>query len=87
MQTQPNAENLHRALTRYEGAISACERDGDDSNEAVNELAAARSALLDILFVALNNLPDSPTSTRTMCRADIGKVSPALLDHLPEGSH
>jgi hypothetical protein len=89
MQTPPNTEDLHKMLTRYEGAVSACERDGDDSDEAINELAAARSALLDILFVALNNLSDPPMSTRTMCSAETCTVGCAVmpLDHLPEGSH
>jgi len=46
-------DDLRNALTRYEGAVSACEREGDDSEEAVAELESAREALLDILHAAL----------------------------------
>lgn len=42
-------EQLHDTLMRYEGAVSTVERDGDDSEEAVKELADARAALLNIL--------------------------------------
>jgi len=151
MQTQPNdsketnginRKQLKEVLTRWEGAVNACERDGDDSDTAVKELTDSRAALLDLLQEAklvLDN-PNSPrwqhiagkalkdwataimetrgvtravarenilnmiaawttveiskaagvipeTSSITMCSADIGKVSPVLLDHLPEGSH
>lgn len=45
-------KELNDTLVRYEGAVSACERDGDDSDTAVAELAAARSALLAVLIQA-----------------------------------
>lgn len=43
------SDDLHDTLIRYEGAVSRVERDGDDSDEAVAELEAARNALLVIL--------------------------------------
>jgi hypothetical protein len=46
------SEELEKTLIRYEGAVSTCERDGDDSDEAVKELLAARSALLAVLVQA-----------------------------------
>ena len=61
--------------------------------------AGELDALLDLAEAAqfpLDHLPDAPTSTRTMCSADIGKVAiidmdkveqKVLLAHLPEGSH
>lgn len=50
------AIRLEKTLIRYEGAVSECEREGDDSNEAVAELTAARSALLAVLIQAKLNL-------------------------------
>lgn len=44
---------LEKVLTRWEGAVSACERDGDDSPEAEKELADSRLALLSLLKKAL----------------------------------
>lgn len=48
--------SLHDTLVRYEGAVSAVERDGDDSDAAVGELAAARTALLNLLRAARTKL-------------------------------
>jgi hypothetical protein len=45
--------DLHDVLTRYEGAVNATERDGDDSEAAVMELKEAREALLTVLRQAL----------------------------------
>jgi hypothetical protein len=47
------SDELHDILTRWEGAVSACERDGDDSPEAVKELEESRAALLVVLRRAL----------------------------------
>lgn len=47
------AEDLEKVLTRWEGAVSACERDGDDSLEAERELTDSRAALLSLLKKAL----------------------------------
>lgn len=49
--------DLVDVLTRYEGAVSACERDGDDSDEAVTEMTDARAQLLDLLRQAKVKLP------------------------------
>ena len=57
MQTQLSHEALERTLIRWEGAVSRCERDGDDSDEAVKELADSRQALLDLLKLALAGIP------------------------------
>lgn len=46
-------EDLERTLTRWEGAVSAVERDGDDSGDAVKELDDSRAALLVVLKLAL----------------------------------
>jgi hypothetical protein len=40
---------LYNVLVRYEGAVSEVEREGNDSEEAVAELAQARAALLALL--------------------------------------
>lgn len=40
---------LEDILRRYEGAVNECESAGNDSDEAVKELAEARAALLDLL--------------------------------------
>jgi hypothetical protein len=45
-------EELYNLLIRYEGAVSACERDGDESDEAYTELKTARDALLNVLVQA-----------------------------------
>lgn len=50
------ARDLERVLTRYEGAVSVVEGDSDTSDEAMDELAAARSALLAVLREALSAL-------------------------------
>jgi hypothetical protein len=49
-------DELHDILMRYEGAVSAVERDGDDSPETMKELDEAREALLVILRKALGGL-------------------------------
>jgi hypothetical protein len=49
---QATAEDLEKALIRWEAAVSEVERYGDDSDEAALELADSRSALLDILVQA-----------------------------------
>lgn len=46
-------DELHDILMRWEGAVSAVERDGDDSEEAMKELADSREALLVVLRKAL----------------------------------
>lgn len=46
------SEELEKTLYRYEAAVSACGCDGDDSDEAVDELKAARSGLLAVLVQA-----------------------------------
>jgi hypothetical protein len=46
-------EDLEKVLTRWEGAVSAVERDGDDSPEALQELTDSRTALLALLKRAL----------------------------------
>jgi hypothetical protein len=48
--------DLERILHRWEGAVSECEREGNDSDEAVAELANSRGALLDVLRFALIEL-------------------------------
>lgn len=58
MSKEATEKDLHDILVRYEGAVSECEREGDDSDEAVAELKAARSALLAILMQAKLNLPE-----------------------------
>lgn len=50
--TKATLTDLKNILVRYEGAVSACERDGDDSDIAVEELSAARTALLNVLLKA-----------------------------------
>lgn len=42
-------EDLKKILLTYEGCVSRTERDGDDSDEAQDELATAREALLEVL--------------------------------------
>jgi hypothetical protein len=42
-------DDMRNILIRYEGAVSVVERDGDSSDEAVQELADAREALLTLL--------------------------------------
>jgi hypothetical protein len=49
---QATAEDLEKALIRWEAAVSEVERYGDDSEEAAAELANSRSALLAILIQA-----------------------------------
>jgi hypothetical protein len=49
-------DKLENALRRYEAAISTTVRDGDDSDEAVNELEAARRELLNLLRRAKDQL-------------------------------
>lgn len=48
------SDTLLAVLTRYEGAVNACEVDGDDSDAAVKELEAAREGLLAVLRKALD---------------------------------
>lgn len=50
-------KDLLDILVRYEGAVNECESAGNDGDEAVAELAAARSALLALLMQAKLNLP------------------------------
>lgn len=49
MDGKPTREELEKILTRWEGAVSVVERDGDDSPEAEKELGDSRAALLDVL--------------------------------------
>lgn len=44
--------DLLTILTRYEGAVSDVERDGNTSDEAMEELAQARADLMKLLEVA-----------------------------------
>lgn len=46
-------DDIERTLRRWEGAVYACERDGDDSDEAVKELDDSRQALLSLLREAI----------------------------------
>lgn len=48
----PN-DNLEKVLRRWEGAVSAVERDGDDSPETIKELDESRAALLVVLRKAI----------------------------------
>lgn len=48
------SDELHDILIRWEGAVSAVERDGDDSEAALKELADSRAALLAVLRRALD---------------------------------
>jgi hypothetical protein len=52
----PTDDELRDTLTKYEGCVSRVERDGDDSDEAVNELAEAREALMEVLKAARDKI-------------------------------
>lgn len=54
-------EDLENVLIRYEGAVNSVERDGDDSDEDVEELRQAREALLNLLRKALVRPSDYPS--------------------------
>ena len=95
MQTPLSTEQLENALRRYEGAVNATERDGDDSAEAVQELDDARAALLDILQAAKIIIERPAFIVEGAQSGRIQTSEPnfteverrAQLDHLPEGSH
>ena len=89
MQTPLSSEQLENALRRYEGAVSATERDGDDSAEAVQELDDARAALLDILRAAkiIIERPAFIVEGAQSGRIQTSEPNFTQLDHLPEGSH
>jgi hypothetical protein len=42
-------EEFEKILVRYEGAVNETEQQGDDSDEAVQELKEAREGLLGVL--------------------------------------
>lgn len=45
-------EKLHDTLLAYEGCVNECEREGDDSDEAIEALRVSREALMDVLIEA-----------------------------------
>ena len=45
-------KDLLSVLARYEGAVGEVERDGDDSDEAIDNLNNARADMLELLQVA-----------------------------------
>lgn len=52
----PTDDELRDTLVKYEGCVSRVERDGDDSDEAVKELADAREALMSVLRAARDKI-------------------------------
>ena len=97
MQTPPNHDDLTNTLMRYEGAVSAVERDGDDSDAAVKEMEDAREALLTVLREARRAIIARPPFINSSgCESGrIQSSEPNFTeverrpqhDHLPEGSY
>jgi len=56
---QPTHSELETVLRRWKGAVSAVERDGDDSPETIKELDDSRAALLTLLKQILAGTNDT----------------------------